>query len=687
MLDDVMNSSVFHPPQEIPQEDHTTEVVQHIATIVRDKRKEMGLSQSQLAQKTGLTQARISEVENGSRNYRIATLIKVLDALGFDLIAALENLPAEPAPPTELSGIDKILESLKSEQPPPDSGSIPHPNCYAIPGMPVLIGSYPGHCSKDKARAKLRKILDCGIDYFIDLTTAADDVEPYEKLLVQESGGKTVEYRSFPIEESSIPESEGMNEILNAMDAAVKASNSIYVHYRGGIGRAGTVAGCYLVRHGMSPSDALAEVQKLFETFAPERVAKHPEGSPQHAVQRKLVHDWASLDRPIHPVDYTAFQHTRYEGALVGLAAGDALGTTLEFTPHGRTKPIDDMVGGGPFGLMPGQWTDDTSMALCLGESLSEQRRFDPADQMNRYIRWYRAGHHSSTGSCFDIGNTIRDALERYERTGNPFSGPTDEHTAGNGSLMRLAPIAMFYAENPEVAIRMAAMSSRTTHGARAAVDACRYFAGLLVGALRGERREVLLAPMYSPVPELWEKEPLHPDIADIAAGSFKTEKAPPQLHAAGYVGNTLRLALWAFFHATDFRNGALRAVNIGGDADTTGAVYGQIAGAYFGLNDIPEQWRSIIVDIEAIEQMAHQLSWGPFGLSPVREAEAHVNAKEFLAWGGGSYEDAIRLADRCIDEAAYGSMAVQGVMFRAKQILTNLSRGLDATRGDAEWE
>jgi hypothetical protein len=192
---------------------------------------------------------------------------------------------------------------------------------------------------------------------------------------------------------------------------------------------------------------------------------------------------------------------------------------------------------------------------------------------------------------------------------------------------------------------------------------------------------------MYSPVPGLWEREPLHPDIADIARGSFKSKTPPSQLHAAGYVANTLRLALWAFFHATDFKNGALRAVNIGGDADTTGAVYGQIAGAYFGLSEIPEEWREVITNCHSIEQMAGDLSRGPFGLSPIREAEAHVNAMEFLAWGGGSYDDALRLAERCIDEAAYDSVAAQSVMIRAKQMLINLSRGLDPIRGDAEWE
>src|SRR5262245_22893371 len=134
----------------------------------------------------------------------------------------------------------------------------------------------------------------------------------------------------------------------------------------------------------------------------------------------------------------------RYRGCLLGLAAGDALGTTLEFRPPGSFSPIDDMVGGGPFGLKPGQWTDDTSMALCLAESLIECLGFDPADQMERYVRWYRQGHLSSAGWCFDIGGTTSSALRRYMNDRNPYAGPTGPTTAGNGSIMRLAPVPLF---------------------------------------------------------------------------------------------------------------------------------------------------------------------------------------------------------------------------------------------------
>ena len=127
----------------------------------------------------------------------------------------------------------------------------------------------------------------------------------------------------------------------------------------------------------------------------------------------------------------------RYRGPLLGLAAGDALGMTLEFRQPGAFTPISGMVGGGPFGLRPGEWTDGTSLALCLAESLIEKRRFDPVDQLERYVRWYREGHLSSTGTCFDIGTTTPRALERFTLTCEPYAGLTDERSAGNELLMR----------------------------------------------------------------------------------------------------------------------------------------------------------------------------------------------------------------------------------------------------------
>ena len=297
----------------------------------------------------------------------------------------------------------------------------------------------------------------------------------------------------------------------------------------------------------------------------------------------------------------------RYRGCLLGLATGDALGTSVEFSRPGSFVPVTDITGGGPFGLAPGEWTDDTAMALCLAESLIERDGFDPVDQLERYVRWWKEGHLSSNGRCFDIGNTVAAALERFISTRLPFCGSTEPHSAGNGSLMRLAPVPLAFARKPSDAMALAGESSRTTHGARTAVDACRYFAGLLVGALSGEPKEALLGPHFSPVRSSFDREPLSPEIAAVAAGSF-TRRKPPEIRGTGYVVESLEAALWAFHRSTTFHEGCLLAANLGDDADTTSAIYGQLAGAFYGEKGIPERWRARIARRVEIEQFAEKL-------------------------------------------------------------------------------
>ena len=297
----------------------------------------------------------------------------------------------------------------------------------------------------------------------------------------------------------------------------------------------------------------------------------------------------------------------RFRGCLLGLATGDALGTTLEFTRPGAFQPIDDMIGGGPFELEPGQWTDDTSMALCLAVSLIERGEFDALDQMRRYVRWRDEGYLSSTGTCFDIGNTIARALSRFMDTGDPYAGNSDTYSAGNGSLMRLAPVPMYFAHDAGEAISRSADSSRTTHGAKEAIDACRYFTGLLVADLKGVDKETLLSARYCPVEGLWERSPLAEKIAVVADGSFK-HREPPAVKGTSYVVESMEAALWAFHKSHDFREGALLAANLGDDADTTAAIYGQIAGAHYGAEAIPDEWRELLTMSTEISSMADRL-------------------------------------------------------------------------------
>ncbi|MGJ7528599.1 ADP-ribosylglycohydrolase family protein [Variovorax sp. GB1P17] len=289
----------------------------------------------------------------------------------------------------------------------------------------------------------------------------------------------------------------------------------------------------------------------------------------------------------------------RYRGCLLGLACGDAVGTTVEFCARGTFERVTDMRGGGPFELRPGEWTDDTSMALCLAASLIHCQGSNAIDQMNRYCNWRSVGYMSSTGNCFDIGMTVSGALTRYLASGDPFAGDPDPRTAGNGALMRLAPVPMFFAPSIEMTWQQAGDSTRTTHGAREAIECSRLFALQLRAALRGESKTAILstAPL----------EPLSEKVAALARGDYTT-KPREHISGSGYCVESLEAALWCFAHTDSFEQAVLAAVNLGDDADTTAAICGQLAGAFYGAGAIPAGWLEQLVMRAEIEQMADQL-------------------------------------------------------------------------------
>jgi len=294
----------------------------------------------------------------------------------------------------------------------------------------------------------------------------------------------------------------------------------------------------------------------------------------------------------------------RFYGCLLGLACGDAVGTTVEFRPRGSFIPLTGMTGGGPFGLQPGQWTDDTSMALCLAASLAECNGFDAHDQMKRYVQWMENGYFSSTGRCFDIGGTTSQALHRYLRLGDPFSGSTDPHSAGNGSIMRLAPVPMYYHPDRAAAIRHAAESSRTTHGATECLDACRLLAAIIHAALSGQDKETVLFGQAGRLPV---DDPLTPKILDIAEGAYR-HKSVDEIDGSGYVVKSLEAALWCFHTTGGYSEAILAAANLGNDADTTAAICGQVAGAYYGLPGIPTSWLDRLALRDEIARLAEAL-------------------------------------------------------------------------------
>ena len=291
----------------------------------------------------------------------------------------------------------------------------------------------------------------------------------------------------------------------------------------------------------------------------------------------------------------------RFRGCLLGLAAGDAVGTTVEFHPRGSFEPVTDMVGGGPFRLAPGQWTDDTSMALCLATSLLERDGFDPHDQMERYCSWHETGYLSSTGTCFDIGNTVAAALRRFRQTGDPFAGSTDPRSAGNGCIMRLAPVPMYFLPDLDAVEHWSGESSRTTHGAAECVDASRLFGRIIGRALLGRPKDEVAfgdAESFSGAKS----------IEAIARGSYRT-KSEDDIRGSGYVVESLEAALWCFITTDTFEAAILRAANLGADADTTAAVCGQVAGAFYGEPGIPPRWLERLAMREEIAELADRMA------------------------------------------------------------------------------
>jgi ADP-ribosyl-[dinitrogen reductase] hydrolase len=295
----------------------------------------------------------------------------------------------------------------------------------------------------------------------------------------------------------------------------------------------------------------------------------------------------------------------RCRGAFIGLAVGDALGAAVEFCAPGSFAPVTGYRSGGPHGLKAGEWTDDTSMALALADSIGAVG-WDLNDQANRYVQWWQTGKYSVTGRCFDIGSTTRIALSKFLTNQNALaSGESSERASGNGSIMRLAPVpirfAGLYPNQVEEISRLAEESSLPTHASEQCRSACRYLATMLAALIRGEDRTAVLSPDWKPLRHLNDIKPLHPLIQEVAQGSFR-HKQPPVIQGSGWVVKSLEAALWAFHDADRFEEAVLRAVNLGNDADTTGAICGQLAGAFWGESSIPDPLRSGLARIDMLE-------------------------------------------------------------------------------------
>ncbi len=397
-----------------------------------------------------------------------------------------------------------------------------------------------------------------------------------------------MEWHHLPLRDVSAPNARFEAQWVVAgeqLRALLRAGTNVLVHCKGGLGRAGTIAARLLVELGHAPDAAITALR----TARP--------GAIETEAQRAWVESGRSVPEPL-PLHTEEARRDRAIGALVGLAVGDAIGTTLEFTAKPDFASLSDMVGGGPFRLVPGQWTDDTAMALALADSLLHDPGLDPADLMARFVAWFQTGQYSCTGTCFDIGTTIRAALARFAHTGDPIAGSTDAFAAGNGALMRLAPVAIRHASDPIACARIAALQTRTTHGAEEAIAASVLFASMLSDAIAGAPRSTVLQARPGAFAG---------GVAALAAGSW-CGRHRETIRGSGYCVAALEAAVWAVARTTSFRSAVLLAANLGEDADTTAAIAGQLAGALYGVASIPSEWRATLAWGDHIAGLAERL-------------------------------------------------------------------------------
>jgi len=563
----------------------------------------------------------------------------------------------------------------------------PIENAYVVPGTRLIAGEYPGsppsNATTDLA-GKLAQFLDAGVDAFVDLTAAADGLAPYEPTLqaLAEQRGTVVQYDMLTITDMSVCDDEHMERVLDLIDAHLAAGRTPYVHCWGGIGRTGTVVGCWLVRHGMTGDAALAEVTRLFETMSPKKVRRHRAGgSPQTHEQREMVRNWTSgeiphvtLDELKAPSRYDEFHaardaarlHTRIRGCLLGGALGDALGWPVEFLSLAEIRRSHGEQGMlGPDATVPsgfGAVTDDTQMTIFTAEGIlrsttrfvERSRYSDPSSDdwpgwhtahpgvmRSAYQRWLHtqgmvpAGYTAPRldtypGWLVDVpalharrapGNTCVGALRASFETSAEQCAAND--SKGCGGVMRVAPIGLVPSEDP---FGYAVMAAGLTHGHPSGYLSAGAYAQIL-SDLRHARTPSLRAAIAHAIVRL-RRETGHEETVSALelATALADEPGPPTAErvetlGAGWTGEeALAIGVYCALVATDFAHGVRLAVNHSGDSDSTGSIAGAILGVQCGEYGLPSEWLARLELRDVISAVADDLLVG-YGGGPTWRA------------------------------------------------------------------
>ncbi len=464
--------------------------------------------------------------------------------------------------------------------------ALPLGNYYwVLPGR-VLAGEHPAGGDPQLAPQRLESLLAAGIRCFIDLTTP----EEFASYAAQLPADARYFRKSIP-DHGTPGSAADMGAILDQVRSALRDGQAVYLHCRAGIGRTGMAAGCLLTELGRTGEEAIEELNHLWQQSARSRQwPSVPETDQQTAYVRTWQRVAAPELDPLHdPATLAAVRELRerFLGALLGLATGDAVAAATQFRRPGRFSPVGDMLGGGPFDLPRGAWSDDTAMALCLADSLLETGGFDAPDQMARYRRWQQQGYLSATDQCVGITAGTARALAKAQWRRQAFSGSHDPEALDPETLSRVAPTVMYYFADAAAATERSAEAARTTCQSAAVLGACRALACALHAALSGGSRSAVVA------------------AAEALVG--KTSR-PAALGQEGSAPAALATALDVFARTHNFRDAVLTAANLGGTSDVVTAAAGALAGAHYGASAIPTLWRNSLMKLQLLESFADRL-------------------------------------------------------------------------------
>ena len=298
---------------------------------------------------------------------------------------------------------------------------------------------------------------------------------------------------------------------------------------------------------------------------------------------------------------------------LFGLCVGDALGVPVEFESRStlQRNPVTDMIGHGTYDQPAGTWSDDSSLTFCLAESLC--RGFDLCDISDKFCQWLYEAYWTPYGVVFDVGNTTQIAISRLKAVVKPVeAGGRDEHSNGNGSLMRILPLVFYLLNSDESQqFEITHQVSRLTHGHLRSQMACGIYIQLAISILAGNTPELAYKTMIDIVLKFYSKRPyigeLHHFKRILESDISKLPK--DLISSTGYVIDTLEASLWCILKGNSYSETVLLAVNLGEDTDTTAAVAGGLAGLYYGYENIPKKWIEKIAKAQKIIELAEKLN------------------------------------------------------------------------------